>query len=132
MNASEAREARRAGGKRNLSQRLRDNPEVAARIDAYLDGFRLEQQFLDAMQEEDVSAAELARRTNRKPAAISRDLGGGLGGAKLGRVREMAAAVGYDVVAVLVPKDPKRREKVLGQTAEGWVIKKPGVVQRVR
>jgi len=132
MNAIEAREARRSKGKRNLSQRLRDNPEMAARTDAYLDDLRLEQQFLDAMQEEHISAAELARRTNRKPAAISRDLGGGLSDAKLGRVREMAAAFGYDVVAVLVPKDPKRREEVVGCTAEGWVIKKPGVMQGVR
>ena len=44
------------------------------------------------------------------PASISRDLSGGLSTAKnFGRVREMADAVGYDVVALLVPRDPVER-----------------------
>lgn len=132
MNAIEARKARSSKGKKNLSQRLREDAGMAAKIDAYLEDLQLEQQFIDAMYEEQVSAAELARRTNRKPAAISRDLAGGLSGAKLGRVREMAAAVGYDVVAVLVPKDPKRREQIVGRTADGWIIRKGGVLPNRR
>lgn len=127
MNATEARQARKATGKQTLSQRLRENPEMASKIDAYLADLQLEQQFIDAMQEQHVTAAELARRTNRKPAAISRDLTGGLSGAKLGRVREMAAAVDCDVVALLVPRDPTRREKVVARTADGWVIRKPNM-----
>jgi len=79
------------------------------------------QQFIDAMEQQHISAAELARRVNRKPASISRDLSGGLSTAKLGRVREMADAVGYDVVALLVPRDPVERKKAIGRVAKELV-----------
>lgn len=65
-----------------------------------------------------VNATEFARRINRKPASISRDLAGGLSSAKLGRVREMANAAGYDVVAVLVPQDPVERRKTLAKVSK--------------
>jgi hypothetical protein len=123
MNAIEARNARKAKRQKNLSQRLREDSDMARRIDAYLEDLRLEQQFIDEMQHEKISAAELARRTKRKPAAISRDLAGGLSSAKLGRVREMAAAIDCDVVAFLVPRDPVRRAEAVGRmTAEApWM-----------
>lgn len=91
---------------------------MAQRIDAHLDALRLEQQFRDAMTALHITSAELARRTNHKPAAISRDLAGGLSSAKLGRVREMAAAVDCDVVTLLVPRNPREREKVVGRLTE--------------
>ncbi|MHB8195855.1 MAG: hypothetical protein ACYDFQ_07215 [Vulcanimicrobiaceae bacterium] len=93
--------------------RLREEPCLARKIDAYVEELHLEQQFLDVMQHQQINAAELARRTKRKPAAISRDLAGGLSSAKLGRVREMADAVGYDVVALLVPRDPTERRSTI-------------------
>jgi hypothetical protein len=77
------------------------------------DEMRLEQQFIEAMQAQNITGAELARRTKSRPASISRDLTGGLSSAKLGRVRQMAAAVGYDVVTVLIPRDPNERRKPL-------------------
>jgi hypothetical protein len=88
---------------------------MAHRIDARLEELRLEQQFLDAMQAQRVTGAELARRTKTKPASISRDLAGGLTAAKLGRVRQMADALGCDVITLLVPRDPKERKKVISK-----------------
>ena len=113
MNAVKARNQRQAAKQQSLSTRLREDKEMTRRIDAYVDELRLEQQFIDAMQSQNITGAELARRTKSKPAAISRDLAGGLSSAKLGRVRQMAAAVGYDVVTMLVPRDPDERRKTI-------------------
>lgn len=113
MNAIEARAARRRAGKTTLEQRLRKSPEMARRIDRHLAHLRLEQQMADAMQRQHVTAAELARRLSRQPSAISRDLKGGLSKAKIGRVEDMAEAVGYDFVALVLPRDPKERRETL-------------------
>ncbi|HEY1977699.1 MAG TPA: hypothetical protein VGG89_14190 [Candidatus Baltobacteraceae bacterium] len=121
MNAREAREARCAKGIPSLSERLRKDPKRAARIDRYLEEIRLEQQFIDAMDEQKITAAELAKRVKSKPASISRDLHGGLSEAKLGRVRKLADAVGYDVVTLLMPRDPARRKKVVAKAAKELV-----------
>ena len=122
MNATEARRARQAQGKRSMYDRLREDPQRAARIDRYLEELRLEQHSIDAMEQQHISAAELARRVNRKPASISRDLSGGLSTAKnLGASAKMADAVGYDVVALLVPRDPVERKKAIGRVAKELV-----------
>jgi hypothetical protein len=86
---------------------------MSHRIDAHSEELRLEQQFLDAMHAQHITGAELARRTKSKPASISRDLAGGLSSAKLGRVRQMADAVGCDVITLLVPRDPNERRKAI-------------------
>lgn len=117
MNAIEARKQRLGAKQKSLSTRLRESGDMARRIDTYVDELRLEQQFIDAMQAQNITGAELARRTKSKPAAISRDLAGGLSSAKLGRVRQMAAAVGYDVLTVLVPRDPSERKKTLARVS---------------
>jgi len=117
MNATEARKQRQAAKQKSLSTRLREDGDMARRIDTYVEELRLEQQFIDAMQAQNITGAELARRTKSKPAAISRDLAGGLSSAKLGRVRQMAAAVGYDVVTVLVPRDPNERRKTIAKVS---------------
>lgn len=113
MIADEAFRARRAAGIKTLAERMREDPERARRMDNILAQLRLEQQFFEAMEELGVSAAELARRTKRKPAAISRDLAGGFSAAKLGRLREMADAIGYDVVPLLLPRDRNERRSKL-------------------
>jgi hypothetical protein len=113
MNANEARAHRRASGGKSLEERLRQDPKRARRIDEHLTELRLEQQFIDAMEHLHMTAAQLARRVKRQPAAISRDLAGGLSVAKLGRVREMAAAVECDVLTLLVPHDPEERKKIV-------------------
>jgi hypothetical protein len=113
MNAHEARTHRRASGRKTLEERLRHNPDRARRIDEHLAELRLEQQFIDAMEHLNMTAAQLARRVKRQPAAISRDLAGGLSAAKLGRVRELAAAVDCDVLTLLIPHDPEERKKVV-------------------
>jgi len=113
MNAHEAHAQRRASGKTTLEQRLRRDPERSRRIDEHLAELRLEQQFLEAMERQHMVAAELARRVKRQPASISRDLAGGLSAAKLGRVREMAAAVDCEVLTLLIPHDPDERKKVI-------------------
>jgi hypothetical protein len=113
MNATKPHKQRQAAKKQSLSTRLRANAGMARRIDAHLEEMRLEQQFLDVMESQHITGAELARRTKSKPASISRDLAGGLSSAKLGRVREMADAVGCDVVTLLVPRDPAQRKKAI-------------------
>lgn len=113
MNASEARAARRRAGKSTLEERLRKNPQMAQRIDKHLAHLRLEQQMIDAMQRQHISAAELARRVSRQPSAISRDLKGGLSKAKIGRVEQLAEAVGYDFVPLVLPRDQKERREAL-------------------
>jgi hypothetical protein len=113
MNATEARAARRRAGKSTLEERLRSEPDMAQRIDKHLSHFRLEQQMIDAMQRQHVTAAELARRVSRQPSAISRDLNGGLSKAKIGRVEEMARAVGYDFVPLVLPRDREERRQTL-------------------
>ena len=113
MNATEARKQRQAAMQDSLSTRLRADAEMAHRIDAHLEELRLEQQFLDAMHAQHITGAELARRTKSKPASISRDLAGGLSSAKLGRVRQMADAVGYDVVTLLIPRERVERKKAI-------------------
>jgi transcriptional regulator with XRE-family HTH domain len=113
MDAVEARAARRQAGKKTLEQRLREHPEMAHRIDKQMAHLRLEQQMVDAMERENVTAAELARRISRQPSAISRDLNGALSKAKIGRVEEMAEAVGYDFVGLLLPRDREQRRKTL-------------------
>ena len=117
MNAIEARKRRQTAKAKSLSTRLRENEEMARRIDAYVEELGLEQQFIDAMQAQNITGAEFARRTKSKPAAISRDLAGGLSSAKLGRVRQMAAAIGYDVLTLLIPRDPGERRKTLEKVA---------------
>lgn len=115
MTATEARKQRQAAKQQSLSKRLRASAAMARRIDAHLEELRLEQQFLDAMEAHHMTGADLARRTKSKPAAISRDLAGGLSSAKLGRVRRMAHAVGCDVVTLLVPRDPSERRKAIAR-----------------
>jgi hypothetical protein len=117
MNAIEARKQRPGAKQKSPSTRLRESADMARRFETYVDELRLEQQFIDAMQAQNITGAELARRTKSKPAAISRDLAGGLSSAKLGRVRQMAAAVGYDVLTVLVPRDPSERKKTLARVS---------------
>src|SRR5665213_1687739 len=78
MGAVEAREERRKRGLTTLEERLRQDPDVARRMDVHLDALRLEQQFVDAMRRRSITSADLARLVNRKPAGISRDLAGGL------------------------------------------------------
>lgn len=117
MNATDARKQRQAAKKTPLSARLRVDAGMARRIDAHLEELRLEQQFIDAMQAQHITGAELARRTKSKPASISRDLAGGLSSAKLGRVREMADAVGCDVITILVPRDPIERKRVIAKAS---------------
>lgn len=88
---------------------------MARRIDKQLAHLRLEQQMIDAMARERVTAAELARRIACPPSAISRDLRGGLSKAKIGRIEEMAAAVGHDFVALVLPRDREERRSALAR-----------------
>lgn len=122
MNATDARKQRQAAKKKPLSARLRADAGMARRIDIHLEELRLEQQFLDAMQAQHITGAELARRTKSKPASISRDLAGGLSSAKLGRVREMADAVECDVVTILIPRDPAERKRALAKVSHELAV----------
>jgi len=56
-----------AAKEKSLSTRLRENGEMARRIDAYVEEFGLGQQFIDAMHAQNITGAKLARRTKSKP-----------------------------------------------------------------
>ena len=117
MDAVEAKAVRRRAGKTTLEERLRRDRDMARRIDKHLAHLRLEQQMVDAMERQHVSAAELARRVDRQPSAISRDLRGGLSKAKIGRVEDMAAAVDHDFVGLVLPRDPRQRRETFERLA---------------
>ncbi len=100
---------------------MRDDPRMAARMDRHLQGLRLEQQVIDAMQRQHVTAAELSRRLSCPPSAISRDLNGGLSKAKIGRVEELANAIEHDFVALVIPRDPAARRRTVERIAKELV-----------
>lgn len=96
---------------------MRDDPRMAERMDRHLVDLRLEQQVVDAMQRQHVTAAELARRLSCQPSAISRDLKGGLSKAKLGRLEELANAIEHDFIAFVIPRDPVARRRTVERIA---------------
>ena len=109
MNAAEARKKR--GGSTLLDRTMAD-PARAARINRLAELADIERAVEAIMENDDVSAAELARRLNAKPPQISRDLHGGLRRATLGRLSLIAAALDYDFVPALVPrKDTAARKR---------------------
>ena len=68
MDADEARARRRASGRKTLEEGIRQDSERARELDEHLAELRLEQQFLDAMEHQHMTAADLARRVKRQPA----------------------------------------------------------------
>jgi len=66
------------------------------------------------MEQQHVTAAELARRLNAKPPQISRDLHGGLSKATVSRVSMIAQALGYDFFPALIPRaNQAKRDRFL-------------------
>ncbi|HTD36137.1 MAG TPA: hypothetical protein VK669_01390 [Candidatus Limnocylindrales bacterium] len=97
---------------------MRDDPRMAERMARHRQDLRLEQQVIDAMQRQHVTAAELARRVSCQPSAISRDLKGGLSKAKLGRVEQLANAIEHDFIAFVIPRDPAERRRTVDRIAK--------------
>jgi transcriptional regulator with XRE-family HTH domain len=102
MNAAEARKKRDGS---TLLERTMADPARAARIKRLVELADIERIVETIMENDDVSAAELARRINAKPPQISRDLHGGLRRATLGRLALIAHALDYDFVPALVPRN---------------------------
>lgn len=100
---------------------MREDPRMAERMDRYRHDLRLEQQVVDAMQRQHVTAAELARRLSCQPSAISRDLKGGLSKAKIGRVEELANAIQHDFIGLLIPREPAARRRAVERIAKELV-----------
>jgi len=111
MNAAEARKKR---GGSTLLQRTKRDPERAAHIDKLVRVAAVEQIVQAIMEQQDISAAELARRLNAKPPQISRDLHGGLSKATMSRLCTIAEALGYDFFPALVPRaNTAKRERFM-------------------
>jgi transcriptional regulator with XRE-family HTH domain len=67
-------------------------------------------QFREALRIEGISQKEFAQRINGTPAGVSRDLHGGLRGAKLKRLERLARAICYELVVTLRRKNSAARK----------------------
>lgn len=98
---------------------------MAARIDALVAEASREMMVRDIMELESITAAELARRVKAKPPQISRDLEGGLRKASLSRVNQIAQALGYDFVPLLIPRNDKKKHEAALKSRQRIVRSKP-------
>jgi hypothetical protein len=106
MNASDAR-SRRGGP--TLFEREMANADIRERVEAERADISLELQVRGAMNAANLTPADLARLLSVPRSTISRDLKGGLSNAKLGRVRAIADKLNYDVVPLVLPREPGAR-----------------------
>ena len=89
------------------SQMARDleDPEYRKRFERDYEIFKLEVQFLLAMERRHWSYADLAKAVGTQKSHISRDLkGGGLGSATISRIIKMADALGLKFLPLCIPK----------------------------
>jgi transcriptional regulator with XRE-family HTH domain len=90
------------------------SPARATRIDRLVAQANVEQMVAAIMENQQISAAELARRVNSKPPQISRELRGGLRRATLNRIAIIAEALDCDFLPLFVPRqDSAKRKKFL-------------------
>lgn len=76
--------------------------------------FDLEVQILSALEQGEMTLADLARKMGVPRSNISRDLSQGrINKARLPRIIEVANAVGADFVPLILPRDPASRRGVL-------------------
>ena len=76
--------------------------------------FKLELQFLRALEENDLTYEKFAKLVGSSKGNIARDLKTyGLGRASVHRIEKMAEALGMEFVPLLLPKDGTKREERL-------------------
>lgn len=92
--------------KRNVKSQLAkdlEDPEYRKRFEADYEAFKLEVQFLLAMERKHWSYSDLARAVGTQKSHISRDLkAGGLASASISRIAKMAEALGLRFVPLCV------------------------------
>jgi transcriptional regulator with XRE-family HTH domain len=115
MNAIEAR--KRRGGP-TLFEREMADVNIRERVEAERAGISLELQVRDAMESAKMTPADLARLLAVPRSTVSRDLKGGLSNAKLGRVRAIADKLNYDVVPLVLPREPAARKLAIAAYLE--------------
>jgi predicted XRE-type DNA-binding protein len=93
-----------------LFERELSNPKIRKLVDAEREAISLEMQFRQAMEAENVSAAKLADMLEVPASSVSRDLGGGLSKAKLGRIQAIAQKLNHELIPLVLPRDPKARK----------------------
>ncbi|MDD5657253.1 MAG: hypothetical protein PHF00_08370 [Elusimicrobia bacterium] len=94
------------------SQLARDleNAEYRKRFEADYDAFKLEVQFLLALERKHWSYSDLARAVGTDKSHISRDLkGGGLACATISRVTMMAEALGLKFYPLCISEDKLKK-----------------------
>lgn len=97
-----------------MEREMAKSPERAARIRARANLFTLESQIQHAMEQQHVSASELAERLDMDKGMLSRDLNGGLSKAKYQRIERLVEELGYEIIPLVVPvKSPTRRQQAL-------------------
>ena len=78
--------------------------------------FKLELQFLNALEESGLTDDQFAKKIGTSRGNISRDLKGkGLNRATISRLQKMASAIGMDLLPILLPKDRVKRKKKLNE-----------------
>jgi predicted XRE-type DNA-binding protein len=107
MSASDSRKRRSAS---TLFDREMSKPKIRELVDAEQEVISLELQFRRAMEAADVSPARLADMLDVPASSVSRDLNGGLSNAKLGRLRAMASKLNYEIVPLVLPREPGARQ----------------------
>ena len=76
--------------------------------------FKLELQFLKALEDLDLTYEEFAKMIGSSKGNISRDLKvKGLNRATIHRIEKMASAIDMEFVPLLLPKDRKKRKKAI-------------------
>lgn len=97
--------------KSQLSRDLED-PEYRRRFEADYESFKLEVQFLLALERKHWSYSDLAKAMGTQKSHISRDLkGGGLASASMSRITKMAEVLGLKFYPLCIPE--KRMKEAL-------------------
>lgn len=115
-----------------MEREMAKSPERAARIRARAAFFTLESQIQHAMEQQHVSASELAERLDMDKSMLSRDLNGGLSKAKYHRIERLAGELGYEIIPLVVPaKGSTRRQKAI-EEAFSALMKPSGKDERIK
>jgi len=89
---------------KSLFEREMEDLGFRTRFEEEHEIFKLEVQLLAALERRKITYDELAHKLHTKKSNISRDLRqGGISSAKIGRIREMAHALGLTFLPLLVP-----------------------------
>lgn len=99
---------------KTLFEKEMAQPSFRGRYEEHKEALKLELQILEALEQKHMTYDVFAKLLGTKKSNVSRDLkGGGLRSATIRRVEEMAKALGYDFLPLLLPRNKKERTKKL-------------------